>query len=284
MKLKISPLRSLPRRIANRYQENGLKFIIRVFITKTPLYFISGSIMRLLILIRNKIKPIPDPPTNRNAIAVLGRGPSLTRARELDFLEEFIITNNFNKESNNKDIDWILKNKRIIHLLNKGEPVLTPLKVLKYNIMRCQLTRLRPTNATDWWREERTRRGPEAVGLEAWYLPEEMEPLLREDFPDNVGLNAIIYAAHILGCDYVYAAGIDFYEQAEYMRDSQQLDWTKEKTRQKTLLLYNQMEEIASEFPDTQFHFVTHASFDPDAQNIHVYNTNGCVKKPFDFE
>jgi len=151
---------------------------------------------------------------------------------------------------------------------------------------------MEPDGSDNWWRKERSCYGPESIGLQPQYMPEEMEKIYRNDkqyisekagleekIPANVGLHAIIYAALVLDMKHIYTAGIDFYEDAEYLREGQEIDWSEEESREETTLLHQQMEDIAEMFPETEFYFITHSTFDTTKPNIHIISLQENVPK-----
>jgi hypothetical protein len=273
-----------------RYSAYGRRLFWRL-VTETPVSRLTGLVLA----------PFWDaywgfhsdsPANESNAIGVLGRGDSLRKVPYLSFLGQFIIVNSFNEELQMDAVYSTLKNARIIHMINSEEPVLHPKYLLSLDIAWYQFNRLAPNGESVRWREPRTKRRPEALGLEFEYLPEDFEKFMADQlpprvakelpeesgehpYPGNTGLIAVLYAASSLNKDHIYVADIDFYER-DYLSldldekfDDARLSAHK-KAGQRMKVVFT---DIARRFPETEFHVITHSSYDPDLPNVTVYTT-----------
>ena len=131
-----------------------------------PIMIPIGTIMN--------IRKILFTPKSRqtDAIGVLGRGISLTEAGRLDFLDDLIIANTTSRELKVESIRSLLKGKRIIHFVNIAERVLPPQYLLRYNVYRYVIARLRPNGSNARIRSPRIEYATEWFGFKTDFLPE----------------------------------------------------------------------------------------------------------------
>jgi hypothetical protein len=141
---------------------------------------------------------------NKDHIAVLGRGPSLKNVHELDFIDTFIIINQF--EFGDETVRSALKSKDILHFTNVAEITLSLRNYYSFNFIGYQLST----------REDRQLKGvPEFYGFNPRHLSRKIESIVKKEFDDEIntsGILAVLYAAEISNARHIYTAGIDFYE------------------------------------------------------------------------
>lgn len=207
-----------------------------------------------------------------SSIGILGRGPSLKHVHEINFLDRFIILNNFEKDLSDTTVYNTIRNKELIHLSNIEEFTLSIRNTMRLNLIRYQLRVVENGDGEYWWRDQRKHRNPETKGIDPTYLPDEIENTLKENFPEgiiSIGLIAVLFAAE-RGYDNIYTVGIDFFENGKYLRK----EITEERElhqMKKTEKMKNHMIKIAEIYPKTQFHLITTSDFDSDQSNINVY-------------
>lgn len=244
-------------------------------IKKVAKMLINISMFPILIpigMVMNIRKILLTPKSRQtNAIGVLGRGISLTEAGSLDFMDDFIIVNNASQELNTEPVHSLLKRKRIIHFVNIEESVLSPWHLLKYNVYKYVISRLRPDGSNTGLRSLRKKYATEWFGFKTDFLPEEMLPYLEGAL--STGVIAVAYAAIALQKKDIYVVGIDFYE-ADYLTKPLQIVVDKDPTLP-TIARAKMMHFITSlvaKCPDTNFHFITASSFKCSLPNVKVYN------------
>lgn len=203
-----------------------------------------------------------------DSVGVLGRGISLTEVGRLNFLDDFVIANTESQELDTEPVHSLLKGKRIIHLVNIGEDVLPPWYLLKYNIYKYVIARLKPDGSNAGLRSPRKIYATEWFGFKTDFLPEEMVPYLEG--ASTTGVVAVAYAAIALQKKHIYVAGIDFYE-TDYLTGS-----LKEKEPNLSTDAHDRMMKyttnIMAKCPDTNFYFITASSFKCSLPNVKVYN------------
>jgi len=200
-----------------------------------------------------------------DAIGVLGRGISLTEAGRLDFLDDFIITNTTSQELNTEPIRSLLKGKRIINFVNIGEGALPPQYLLKYNVYKYVINRLKPNGSSVRIRSPRKEYATEWFGFKTDLLPEEMAPYLEGVF--TTGLVAIAYAAIALQKKNIYVIGVDFYE-ADYLTKPLKGQWERRDIDK----MMRFVTSLIAKCPGTNFHFITASSFECSLPNVKIYN------------
>jgi len=248
-----------------RKHEN-LKRIIKgvIGIVKLPVLIPIGIILNIR-------KRIYTPKAEKsNSIAVLGRGTSLIEAGRLNFLKDFIIVNTTSEELKTEPVRSLLKKKRIIHMVNIGEGILPAWYLLKYNIYRYVISRLKPDGSEERMRSPRKVFATERFGFETDLLPEEMASYLEGLW--SSGTVAVAYAAVVLKKKNVYIVGMDFY-QTPYLigpLDPREVNETTE-TKDKMVAYVN---KLISKCPETNFYFITAFPFKSSLPNVKIYNYN----------
>jgi len=237
-------------------------------ISKTPLRYLTGGLLFMLIKARDKVLPIRW--QESDSVVVLGRGRSLERVVYFpDDIQDYIVANFTNAEYSKEPIKSRLKNKRIIMMVNIGENIISPMNVLRYRIEKCQFTRLKTNRTQGPLRERRKYRHVETIGLKMDYLPEHLEKDAISG--NNTGMIAIVYAVKALKKKNVYLAGFDFYEDdyltgslLEYMkRESNVEHHRKAGEKMKHFLV-----DFMSNQNQTKFHIVSNAKFDVKLDNV----------------
>jgi hypothetical protein len=212
---------------------------------------------------------------DRGHIGVLGRGPSLKNVHELDFVDTFIIVNEF--EMGDPTVRDTLKDKDLLHFVKISEPTLSFRNYYRFNFVGYQLRTMESEDGTYTWREPRGGRGkPELYGFTPRFLPEEIDPIMKEHFTDGINTNgifAVLYAAEVSDADHIYTAGIDFMESgvAGYLSSEDPSEEKIEERESRSQDLMDDMNTIASIYPDIDFHIVTQSTYDPDIENVHIY-------------
>lgn len=243
--------------------KKAVKIMIRI--AMLPILIPIGIVMN--------IRKILLSPKSRqtDSVGVLGRGISLVQAGRLDFLNDFVIANTKSQELNTEPVRSLLKGKRIIHMVNIGEKVLSPWYLLKYNIYKYVIARLKPDGSNAGLRSPRGEYATEWFGFKTDFLPEEMVPYLEGAC--STGAVAVAYAAVALKKKNVYVVGIDFYE-ADYLTKSLEGELEKEPglstdARDKMM---KYIFDLIAKCPGTNFHFITASSFKSSLPNVKVYN------------
>lgn len=243
-----------------------LKKVVKeiINISKLPILIPTGLVMN----IRKKI--YTPRMKQSDSIGVLGRGVSLAQAGRLNFLKDFIIVNTIPKELKTEPIRSLLKGKRIIHMVNIGEGVLPAYYLLKYNIYKYVISRLKPDGPNLWIRSPRKIYRTEKFGFKTEFLPEEIVPYLKKGF--GAGGMAIIYAAVALKKKNVYVAGMDFYE-TDYLTGPLKPEGFDDLKREPKIMM-GHVTNLIAKCPETNFHFITASSFKCSLPNVRVYNYN----------
>src|SRR3989344_6220084 len=225
-----------------------------IYISMLPVLIPIGFLMNLR-------KAVLTPRAEKtDAIGVLGRGVSLKEASQLAFLDDFIIVNMEAKDLNTEPVRSLLKGKRIIHFVNIGEGVLPPLQLLRYSVYRYVIARLKPDGSSAVMRSPRKVYATERFGFKTDYLPEEMAPYLK-DAP-NAGMVAIVYAAVALKKRHIYMAGFDFYQTGYLTGPLRESEPELPTIASEKMIRY--IGNFMAQYPDTNFHFVTASSFNPN--------------------
>lgn len=205
-----------------------------------------------------------------DAIGILGRGVSLKRCGCLNFLDEFIIVNTFNRELQQEPVKSLLKGKRITHLVNMCEVVLPPDLLVKYNVYKYLITRLKPDGSLKWFRQRRVNRNIERAGFKAERMPETVAPYLENAC--GAGTVSIIYAAIGLKKKHIYIAGIDFYEADYFTKSLKSKLKIEPNLTEIGIGMRAYITDFAARHLDINFYFITESSFQPDLPNVKVYN------------
>jgi len=283
-------------RVIEHFKKFGVASLIREILVASPISYVgcpllkligslSGIVMFILLGLRNMIFDIDNNISSDKlkTVGVLGKGPSLENAQKLKFLDHFIIVNQFDSIIDDEHMNTLLKDKKIIHFINKQERVLSRRKILLYNIVRYQLSQSDPSKEQKRDRPERNRFRPESRGMIPHYIPESVEYYRNKEnnFPGSAGLAAILYAAVGLDCDIVYASGFDFFRRGEYFKEK--FDKSENYKRRKNLekkirTAEKSIVKIADFCPDTEFHIITNHPFEHNRKNLKFYtseNING---------
>jgi len=244
--------------------EHGLiKKTLKVFleIAKIPFYIPAGIIMNI-----RKIIYVPRAEKS-DSVGILCRGVSLSAACRLGFLKDFIIVNTKSQEMKAKPVRSLLKGKRIIHMINVGEKILPAWYLLRYNVYRYVISRLKPNGSNDTrLRWPRKVYATEKFGFRTEYLPEEMVPYLNDQC--GTGVVAVIYAAVVMKKKNVYVVGMDFYQTA-YMTGPLQPHETNLGEQADEMIGY--VVDLIKKCPNTTFHFITASpSFNPSLPNVKI--------------
>lgn len=249
-----------------------------ILLTHTPLGRVSGPILGLAHRSLRRGSGSENCPST-DAIGVLGRGASLRRSGALSFLDEFITANFRSDDLNVDELRSLIRKCDIRCMGGTGEPLLEIPDLLRYNIVEYLVTNPHP-DTIDGEGPSRIYRKPESVGLETRYLPDSVMSVKQEYFPDRsfgTGVLALATAAIELQKSKVFVAGIDFYE-AEYATKSRREAYeAKERnlTYEEWLQKHDGQKEtvrLLTEFcSDTEFYFLTNASFKPDLENVSVF-------------
>ena len=240
-----------------------LKKIIKTVINfiKLPVLIPIGVLMNI-----RKIRETPRMELT-DSIGVLGRGVSLKEAHRLNFLKDFIIVNTRPIELKTEPVKSLLKNKRIIHMINIGEGVLPAWYLLKYRIYKYIIARLKPNSSARDLYSPRKVYATEKFGFKTDLLPEEIIPYLEG--AGNSGVIAIAYAATALKKKNVYISGVDFYE-TPYLTGPLNPDERELATKARDLMI-SYVSKLASRCPETNFYFITASSFNPKLPNVKIW-------------
>lgn len=281
----------IPRRLVDHYQRYGFASLVREILITPPIKRIgdpslkswgalSGGGMFSLLSAQRWLGIRDHDIGEVSTVAVLGKGPSLTHADALEFIDTFIIVNSFEKELSQPILRELLSNKRIIHFTNNNERVLSRRNVIRFNIVHHQLSRFDPNKREN--RPARDRFRPESRGLVPSFMPEKIAQYTDNDknFPGSAGLNAVLFAAMALECQQVYTAGIDFFKTGKYFKRAYNKDPESQKTRKKIIDAENGIRQIADLCPDTEFHMITEFSFEHNRTNITFHNDDNLDNLP----
>ncbi len=240
-----------------------LKKIIKIIIE-----IILFPIMILMGVVLNyRKKKYMSQAGKSDSIVVLGRGVSLAKADQFDFVKDFLIVNTEVKELKSEPVRSLLKGKRIIHMVNIGEGVLPFWYLLKYNIYRYIISRLKPNGSDKDIYSPRKIYRTEKFGFKTDLLPEELASYLEG--ANNSGVIAVAYAAAGLKKKNVYVAGMDFYE-TPYMTGPLNPQETNLATEAKDKMI-NYITNLAKKCPDVNFYFITASpSFAPNLPNVKI--------------
>ena len=202
-----------------------------------------------------------------DSVGVLGRGTSLREAGRLNFIKDFIIANAEPKDLETEPVCSLLKGKRIIHMVNIGEGVLPAWYLLKYNIYRYVISRLKPDGSESRIRSPRKVYATERFGFKTDFLPEKMVPFLKG--ADNTGVIAVAYAAVALKKKNVYVAGLDFYE-TNYLigplKEGEIIYYPEAGEKMRKYIA-----NLIAKFPETNFNFITASdSFKCSLPNVKI--------------
>jgi hypothetical protein len=203
-----------------------------------------------------------------DSIGVLGRGVSLAYAGRLNFLKDFIIVNTEVKELKIEPVRSLLKGKRIVHMVNIGEGVLPAWYLLKYNIYKYVISRLKPDGSDSRIRSPRKVYATEKFGFKTDFLPEGMVPYLEK--ANNTGVIAVAYAAVAMKKKNVYVVGMDFYETGYLtgpLSEKEMIFFPEAREK-----MINYINDLIAKCPDTNFHFITASSFKCSLSNAKVEN------------
>lgn len=243
-------------------KHDRLKKIIKtvIKITMLPIMIPIGIVMN--------IRKIIYTPKGRetDSVGVLGRGTSLSEVNRLNFLKDFVIVNTESKDLRVEPIRSFLKGKRIIHFVNIGEGVLSPWHLLKYNVYRYTISRLKPDGSNTRIRWPRKEYNTEWFGFKTDVLPEEILPYLEGAC--NTGLKAIAYAAVVLKKKNVYVVGIDFYETS-YLAGPL-LKRPKNFYSEVNKKMLKHTVDLIARCPAVNFHFITTSSFKCSLPNVKI--------------
>jgi hypothetical protein len=210
---------------------------------------------------------------NKNCIAILGRGPSLKNVHELEFIDTFIIINQF--EFDDETVRSALRSKYLLHFTNIAEHTLTLRNYYLFNFIGYQLS---TREGEDGWGGKRQLRGvPEFYGFKPRDLPKEIEQILKEDFDPGInttGMLAVLYAAEVSDASHIYTAGIDFFDPglAGYLSSDDPSEERIKRRKSRSSDIKRDMNAIAKLYPETHFHIVTQSTYDPHIENIHIYS------------
>lgn len=263
------------RKLIESVQKNGIKYTI----INGPYYLAFFIQQAVSPFCHNLMRKLLDHNEDRywraldgEHIGVLGRGPSLKNIHELEFIDTFIITNNF--ELGDETVRSTLKSKELIQFVNIAEPTLSIQDYYLFNFIGYQL---QTTEGKSGWRGQRQARGiPEFFGFNPKYLPEEMVPILRQDFDgiNTTGLFAVLYAAEVSNADHIYTAGIDFYDSGltTYLTSNIPEKSKRKELQSRSSDMKKDMSLIAELYPQKDFHVITQSSYEPEIHNIHIYH------------
>jgi len=231
-------------------------------------YILLGPVVNASLLSKKKI-----PEKNKiEHIGVFCRGPSLELAKNKKDFDLIILANGFEAEiKNNYWLRDVLKKVPVIHLGNRGEPVLSRLQVINLNVRKYQLSRFRPDGTNKPRRGLRVWRSPETRGLAGEYLPEQIKSKFDEfEGSCQTGQLAVFYASEYFNPTDISVFGMDFYENNRYL-ESDCVD-EKNRSEDKTIKLKSKMKLILNTCENTQFKFYTYSTFSSNKENTEIHS------------
>lgn len=212
---------------------------------------------------------------DRKCVGILGRGPSLKNVHELEFVDTFIIVNEFEMED--ETVRSALSGKDIIHFVKISEPTLSFWYYHTFNFVSYQLRIMECDDKAYPWKDQRWgKKKPELYGFKPRYLPESIDTVLKEHFPEGPNTNgifAILYAAEASTAKNIYTAGIDFLQPglAGYLSSEDPSEEKIKERESRSQDLMEDMTQIAKIYPEKEFHIITQSTYAPDIENVHTY-------------
>lgn len=192
---------------------------------------------------------------------VIGRGESLKDISKIDGnISHTIISNNFDRESNNLDIVNFMKGKKNISMICRGNEQMSNKNTYELlDIKKCVLNVFEKEFKED--KSAAHKKGTmHMYGVECQCLP---DSILNDSidgkgsFP-TTGMLAVVYAINALKSNNVYIIGIDCYD-SEYFNGMKATDVQKNiKGKKMKEFLYS----ITNKYPDVNFFIYSYANFD----------------------
>ena len=203
---------------------------------------------------------------------LLCRGNSLSRLSELRCLDikDCFIVNDWKHELFRSDVIDFLRDKKIIHYLNREPMSVLPIELYTdFNIEYCQLNVL-----PEEYETSATRKYLNHHNVETKSMSDKMIPYSTDGgvgFP-SMGVVGLVHMSVCLDLDDIYIIGMDFFEDDYYTHHSyygtkEVHDYQKEKNKAMAPFVEN---FIKTQPKNKRFTFYTNSSFNPNLENVRV--------------
>ena len=218
-------------------------------------------------------------PDNLENFGVILKGSSIVRLNEIsDRFENCFIVNNIDKNKNNKNSEYslvapLIKNKKIVHFVNrlKTAPLFRKhyeelgIKDIQFSkaLLDAELTKMKRTY--------------DSFGLTCHRLPESL--LSHNDYfsgkgdyetkHPNTGVLSIIYATKIIKPKNLWIIGLDFYEADYLYRRPWHWELENQRNKMKRLDIPGQFAKLVEENPQISFNVISNANL-PSIKNLNI--------------
>lgn len=218
-------------------------------------------------------------PHNLENFGVILKGSSIIRLKEVaNRFEDCFIVNNIDKNKSNENSEYsliapLIKNKNIVHFVNR----LKTAPLLKKHYKELGIKNIQFTKAELDAELTKVKRIYNSYGLTCHKLPESLLTynnyfLGKGDYErkhPNTGVLSIIYAVHIIRPSNLWIVGLDFYETDYLYRRPWHWELKNQRDKMERLDIPGQFIELVKNNPNINFNLISNATL-PKINNLNI--------------